>query len=146
MRIIWQTRWTNRTTEVRAAAQGADDELRRRGADERARYAVQLVIDELMSNSIKYAFEDGGEHHIELRLSLGPDAVRVTLEDGGAPFEPGGCPGGESPGCRPLPTVGGMGIAMVRQVCASLRYRREAGRNVVEADVPLAPPCPRTPS
>lgn len=135
MNTIWQSQWTNSTVNVRTAAKDADSALARHQVAERTRYTVQVVIEELMSNSIKYAFEDDGEHPIELTMALDSTAVRVTLVDGGRPFDPSCDP--ETGLCRPVPrpTEGGMGIIMVRRMARSITYHRDQGSNVVRVDI-----------
>lgn len=138
MDTIWKTRWSNSLANVRQAACEAESTLESRGVDERARYGVQLTIEELMSNSIKYAYDDEDEHFIELSMELGKEAVRVVLEDDGNPFDPScdlvtGI-------CRPVPkpSQGGLGIMMIRRICESITYQRENNRNILQVDIALA--------
>ncbi|MBU1248796.1 MAG: ATP-binding protein [Proteobacteria bacterium] len=139
METIWQTRWANHIREVRIAACDADHDLKARGVAERVRYAVQLVIEELMTNSIKYAFHDDEEHAIGLTMAVEDETVRITLTDDGDPFDPSCDP--QNGLCRPIPkpSQGGMGIMMVRTICDSITYQRENGRNVVQVDIAARP-------
>lgn len=138
MEEIWRSRWLNRTENVRTAARDADRDLSRRGMSERTRYGVQLAIEELLSNSIKYAFDDENDHHIELSMDMADDFVRLTLMDEGRPFDPSCNP--ETGICRPVPkpTQGGLGIMMVRRIAESVTYSRAAGKNIVRVDISTA--------
>lgn len=137
MQTIWRSRRMNSNEDVRRAANDAAADLDRRGVSERVRYAVQLVIEEMVTNSIKYAFDDELPHDIELTMALDAEAVRVTLVDEGRPFDPS-CDV-DTGVCRPVPhpAEGGLGIMMVRRICDSVQYRRENDRNVVQMDIVL---------
>ena len=90
---------------------------------------LQVVLDELASNVIKYAWSDGGVH--ELSVSFGISAGAITLEftDDGAAFNPLDAPPPPplQPGERPLP--GGVGLHMVRQLVDGMAYARIGATN-----------------
>ncbi len=45
-----------------------------------------LIVNELMTNSIKYAAEEGSEVHIELHMRKIEDEIQITLKDDGKGF------------------------------------------------------------
>ncbi len=135
MKTIMQAQWLNKNQDVRSAARDADRDLAKHNVADKARYAVQLVIEELMSNSIKYAFDDDQEHVLKLTLALGSEAVRITLVDHGRPFDPSCDP--KTGTCRPVPSPGpgGMGIMIIRHMASSFCYRRENEQNIIEVEI-----------
>ena len=121
----------NRTKEISRLSQfleqfGADHHL---STDEIL--DINLVLDEVVINVIKYAYEDDREHPIEVRLSRDGDLVTIQVEDGGRPFNPLDQP----PPNFDLPIeergVGGLGIHIVRSMTESIDYQRMGDRNVV---------------
>ncbi len=126
-----------------AALSGVAGEVRahlaRHGVEERLVHAVDLALEELVGNTIRYGYDDGTAHRIRVRVSVAAEIVQVTIEDDARPFDPTRQP-------EPLPArslqaapTGGRGIAMVRRLVADMRYRRADGRNALELNLPRAP-------
>jgi anti-sigma regulatory factor (Ser/Thr protein kinase) len=98
----------------------------------RAVFDLTLAVDEVLTNIIAYAFDDGGEHEIVVRVSMDDPARRVVtveVEDDGHPFDPLQVAPPQLD--RPLDerAIGGLGMHLVRKVTDSLAYRREQGKN-----------------
>lgn len=94
-------------------------------------FHVNLALDEIISNVIRYGWKDSGEHQFTLCLSLLNDEVTVEIEDDATPFNPLEVPVPDF--YQPLDErpVGGLGIHLVRQVMDGLEYRRLDGRNLL---------------
>ena len=93
---------------------------------------LNLVLDELITNSINYGLQGVAEPHLELRLSGvdGHDVLEAVLEDNGSAFDPFS----EAPvpdttlelDDRP---IGGLGVMFVKQFTDSAGYERIDGMN-----------------
>ena len=94
--------------------------------------AINLMLDELVSNVIKYGYDDALEHQIYVKVTCERDLVTVRVEDDGKPFNPLEAP---TPNHLDLPIeqrpIGGLGVHIVKTMADSLDYRRENGCNVV---------------
>lgn len=103
--------------------------------DDRARYAVDLALEELGSNALVHGYGERAPGEMTVEVDVEPSIVRVALSDDARPFDPTSHP--EPARARSLPEApaGGRGISMVRASAAAMRYRREANRNRVEVDV-----------
>lgn len=112
--------------------------LESEGLDERARYVVELVLDELGGNIVRYGYEPGDHGEIQIELCSGARAVLVTLIDDGRPFDPTAHPEPPTPTSIEDARIGGLGISMVRKMVAGMRYSRTGGRNRVEVEVARA--------
>jgi anti-sigma regulatory factor (Ser/Thr protein kinase) len=92
---------------------------------------LNLILDELVSNVIKYGYDDTLEHQIRVSVTFDSDLVTVRIEDDGKPFNPLEVP----PPKLDLPIeqrpIGGLGVHIVKTMADSLDYRRENGCNVV---------------
>ena len=95
-------------------------------------FSINLALDEVVTNVIRYAHDDDGRQHpIVVRLALEQDVLTAQVEDDGRAFNPLEVPApdiGASIDERP---IGGLGIHLVRSVMNSVEYRREDGRNVL---------------
>jgi sigma-B regulation protein RsbU (phosphoserine phosphatase) len=95
------------------------------------RRQINLVLDELLSNVLSYAFEDDEEREIDVRIELSSDRLAVTVADDGIPFNPfSGAPPDTSLSLEER-EVGGLGIHVVRKVMDEVSYNRRTDRNVV---------------
>jgi serine/threonine-protein kinase RsbW len=95
---------------------------------------MNLALDELVSNIIKYAYDDAEEHQILVTVAVGRDLLTISVEDDGKPFNPI-----DAPSPNPdLPLeewpIGGLGVHIVKSIADTLDYRRERGRNIVRLE------------
>jgi anti-sigma regulatory factor (Ser/Thr protein kinase) len=95
----------------------------------RTAYALDLVLEEILANVVRYAFPDGGDHEIGLEVRVDPGRVVVTIEDGGIPFDPTAHPEPAVPEGIDSLEVGGRGISLVRKAASAMTYERRDGRN-----------------
>lgn len=93
---------------------------------------LQVALDEIVSNVIKYAWPQGGRHELSVQMAARPDVVEVEIVDNGKAFDPlsAAPPEPPSPGSRPVP--GGVGIHMVRRLVDGMEYARIAGCNHIK--------------
>ena len=91
---------------------------------------LNLMLDELITNSITYGLPTVSEPELRLRLLVDEGAVVAQLEDNGIAFNPFE----EAP--EPDPTlgleerpIGGLGVFLVKQFADSTAYERVDGRN-----------------
>ena len=99
------------------------------GAD--AIFSVNLALDEVVTNVIRYAHDDGRPHPIVVRLALEQGVLTAQVEDDGRAFNPLDAPVPDiGAGIDDRP-IGGLGIHLVRSVMTSVEYRRQDGRNVL---------------
>jgi anti-sigma regulatory factor (Ser/Thr protein kinase) len=105
----------------------------------RARYWVEVVFEELVTNIVRHGYADERAHDIDVRLTCGPDAIVLALEDDGQPFDPLQRPEPDRPASIEEATLGGLGILLVRKAATGLRYERTAdGKNRLIVTLPAA--------
>ena len=95
-------------------------------------YAVNLAIDEILTNTISYGYEDDEPHRIEVIVRLEPESLVVVIVDDSLPFDLALAPERDIEGAslEDMP-LGGLGLFLVHQMMDSVDYRREEGCNVV---------------
>jgi anti-sigma regulatory factor (Ser/Thr protein kinase) len=87
---------------------------------------LQVALDEIASNVIKYSWPDGGNHELCVRITGQQDRIEVEIVDDGREFDPRQAPPSQPAGRR---RPGGLGIHMVKQLVDRLDYERVGGRN-----------------
>ena len=104
-------------------------------APHRAAYAVNLAVDELVVNVIRYAYVDDDAHVIDLDLAIQGDQIILRIVDDGRPFDPRTGPALDLNAEER--TAGGLGLLMVLDMVDVLKYQRLDERNHVEVRVRL---------
>ena len=99
-------------------------------------YAVRLAIDELLSNVIKYGYDNKDTHRIALTLETGVPFA-LTIDDDGKPFNPlEDAPPPVLDGPVEERPIGGLGLHILKQMGMKLDYRREASHNLLRVVFP----------
>ena len=100
----------------------------RLGVQEIAR--AELLVEELLTNVMKYGLQDRAEGIAELTLSLDDATLTIEFADNGAPFDPFASLLEDLDRSADRP-VGGLGLHILRGLSDQACYRRIGGRNVV---------------
>lgn len=95
-------------------------------------YAADLALEELVTNILKYGYDDGDEHLIHIRLAYDGAELCLCICDDGHPFDPTRTPEPDLTLPVEQRPIGGLGISLVRKNFDSFFYRRENGRNCTE--------------
>jgi serine/threonine-protein kinase RsbW len=101
----------------------------------RAAYAVNLAIDELVVNVMRYAYVDEDTHLIDIELAIEGDQLILQIVDDGRPFDPRSGPALDLH--AEDREAGGLGLILVLDMVDVLKYRRMDERNWVEVRVRL---------
>ena len=121
----------NDLREIAVAADRIDEFCSLNGIPPATAYAINLSVDELLTNTISYGYEDGGEHRIDLRIRLDGDVLAVEISDDGIEFAPDSADDPDTHASIEDRPIGGLGIFLTRQMMDSFEYRRDEGRNIV---------------
>ena len=121
----------NQRREIARLAELFDERAKAWGLSEDDTCNVQLMLDEFVSNVIKYGYADRREHQIDVDVALAGGLLTIRIEDDGKAFNPLDAP----PPKFDLPIeerpIGGLGVYIVKTLADSIDYRRDAGRNVL---------------
>ena len=94
-------------------------------------YAVNLSIDEILTNTISYGYADDEPHRIEIVLRLEADSLVVLIRDDSAPFDLSTTPEADIEASLDEREVGGLGLFLVHQMMDKVEYERDEGGNLV---------------
>ena len=119
----------NALPEVPRAAEQVARFCRERNIPEPVAHKFSLALDEALTNTISYAFVDGGRHRIEVRVVCRDGYLIAQLSDDGAPFDPLSQPAPDIHAPIEERKIGGLGIHLLRKLMDTAEYRRQDGRN-----------------
>lgn len=88
--------------------------------------AFGVSLDEAVSNIIHYAYPDGSDHSILVRLDYQPGSVAATVEDDGRPFDPTSVPALD---LSAIDRERGFGVHFIKNLMDDVRYVREGRIN-----------------
>jgi len=93
-------------------------------------YQIDLVLEELIVNTVNYGYDDDARHEIEVTLTSDEDVFTVEIIDDGHAFNPlSDAPEPDlDAGIEDRP-IGGLGIHLMRVMMDDVHYRREQNQN-----------------
>jgi serine/threonine-protein kinase RsbW len=121
----------NRLDEMSRLTSDVAAFLRSHGADPHTAYAVDLALEEMVSNVIRHGYRDDKSDGIVISVDLKSNSVLLTVEDRGRPFNPLEAPTPDLDLPVEQRRIGGLGIFLVRQTVDEMRYERVEDRNVL---------------
>ncbi len=135
----------NDTLELADLYAKVEDFLDAHAAPQRTRYIVNLALEELVVNVIRYAYADFDEHLIDIVLSIADQQCILVIADDGTPFNPVKA---LAPSLNPELEeegeegdqdlefqVGGLGLKLVIEMVDAMTYARVEEKNRVEVRV-----------
>ena len=94
-------------------------------------YAVNLSVDEILTNTISYGYDDEEPHKIEIVVSMEADTIVVVIVDDSTAFDLSQTPDADVESSVEERALGGLGLFLVHQMMDGVEYRRMGGCNVV---------------
>lgn len=121
----------NELDAIGALADRVDAFGRANGVPQAVLHDINVALDEIVSNVIRYGYADDAVHEIEVRLQADAGAFIAEVIDDGRPFDPtvpAGSVRRDGVATRP---VGGLGLHFVRALTDNLAYVRDGTFNRV---------------
>ncbi|MBW2392010.1 MAG: ATP-binding protein [Syntrophobacteria bacterium] len=95
-------------------------------------YAVNLILEEILMNIIKYGYDDGESHEIEVQIEVEQEEVAFTVIDDGREFNPLTIPPPDHSKSAMDRLEEGLGLQFVRHMRNAIEYRREEDKNILK--------------
>ncbi|MBZ0181408.1 MAG: ATP-binding protein [Melioribacteraceae bacterium] len=94
-------------------------------------FELNLILDELITNIISYAYEDDSDHAIELDINKEKDELKIQLIDDGKEFNPLEKEEVKLDQDLDERKIGGLGIHIVKEKTDEIKYKRESNKNIL---------------
>ena len=121
----------NDLRKIARVAARIDEFCSAQGVGPEIAFPVNLAVDELLTNTISYGYDDDERHRIEVVVRLEGDTLVVVIVDDSAPFDPTEVREPDLDAPIEEREVGGLGLLLVNRTMDSVEYRRRSGCNVV---------------
>jgi anti-sigma regulatory factor (Ser/Thr protein kinase) len=121
----------NDLTEIERLAKTVAEFGKRNNLSGEVMYDVRLALEEVVSNIIRYGFEDDYGHQISIQIHLQGEILTLQIKDDGKPFNPLEVKSTNLEKPFDEREEGGMGVYIVRRLMDELKYKRAEGNNVL---------------
>jgi anti-sigma regulatory factor (Ser/Thr protein kinase) len=121
----------NRRTEIERMHQLLEAFGAQHGVSDSVIFAVNLALDEIVTNIIVHGYADGGQHDIRVNIALDDEAIEATVQDDAPAFDPLRIPPVDLEAVADDRPIGGLGVHLVRSMMDRVDYRRDGLENVV---------------
>ena len=116
--------------ELRPVLLFVEEQLNKRGVSLNMQMRMAMVVEELFTNIIKYAYGKAGGK-ASIGLNVANDVVTIRVADSGKPFDPTKFVKEVSADKLTADDLKGLGIVMIKRTVDSLSYEYEHGQNIV---------------
>ncbi len=99
--------------------------------DEGASIKLILVVEEMFTNIVNYAYLDKNLHNIDVIIELENDLFSATLIDDGKEFNPLNHTVQDLNAPVEHRQIGGLGIHLMKNIMDEYFYKRENGKNIL---------------
>ena len=131
----------SRLSEIRRAAELVDAFKAHHGLADEDANAIHVLLDEVLSNSIRHGLGGAASHAIAVTLDLSAGEITIKVEDDGIPYDPTQAPAAALATSLEDSKEGGMGLTFMRSLTDGIEYRRIDGRNRLVLRRRIAPPA-----
>lgn len=108
-----------------------DEQLEAFGCPPRAQAQIDIAVDELFGNIVRYAYQPGvGPATVRVEVT-GEPAVILTFIDNGVPYDPLKKADPDTTLSAEERQVGGLGIFMVKKSMDEIAYEYQDGQNIL---------------
>jgi serine/threonine-protein kinase RsbW len=92
-------------------------------------FKLNIALEELLTNTISYGFDDARRHEIAIDIAVAGDAITAELSDDARPFDPLQAPPPDLGSPIEERRVGGLGVHLVKTLMDDVAYDYRDGRN-----------------
>ena len=121
----------NDLREIAAVAAQIDEFCAAYNLEPHVAYAVNLSVEEILTNTISYGYDDDEPHRIDIRVSMDGSLLAVEITDDSIAFDPSTVADPDIEAALEDRPLGGLGLFLANQMMDSVEFRRGDGCNIV---------------
>jgi len=101
------------------------------GLVKRKRFEINLILEEIFTNIISYAYEDKNDHPVLFIILCVENNVTIRIEDNGTPFNLLEAEPANLKADLENRSIGGLGIHLIRKFMDEIKYQRQENKNII---------------
>jgi serine/threonine-protein kinase RsbW len=121
----------NNLAEIESLTESIVSYCKENGIDEAACYEVRLALEEAISNTIKYGYDDQQPRTIYVRVEFENRELLLEIEDDANEFNPLEAPAPDLSLPVEQKPIGRLGIYLMRSIMDQVDYRRVGTKNML---------------
>jgi anti-sigma regulatory factor (Ser/Thr protein kinase) len=122
-------RIANDLAELSRVAEGVEEYCAALGLAPGCAFKLNVAIEELLTNTISYGYDDGGRHEIAIDITREGQTIVTELSDDARPFDPLNAPEPDLESAIEDRRIGGLGVHLVKTLMDAVAYAYRDGRN-----------------
>ena len=126
-----ELRIKNQVSELEKVAQFVEEIGEELGLNMELQMNLNLVMEEMVSNVIFYAYPEGEKGMVEITLGTKEGQIQTCISDTGTPFNPLQHPEAELSSSIEERPIGGLGIHLIKEIMDNVEYQYKDGRNML---------------
>jgi len=95
-------------------------------------FCLNVCLEEMLTNIVKYGYDDKGSHEIEVRLEIANEIITLTIIDDGHEFNPLTAEQPDVDTDIKHRQVGGIGIFLTCRMANKITYARKDDKNILK--------------
>lgn len=130
----------NKKEQINLAQEEITEFCAKQNLSNRIKHDLNLIIDELFSNTILYAYDDNRDHFIVIKLVRRSSSIKIIYTDDGVKFNPTKYsePSHLSKSLDEKP-IGGLGLHLINKFTDRMEYRRKGNKNIITLEKTITP-------
>jgi anti-sigma regulatory factor (Ser/Thr protein kinase) len=125
----------NKSSQVTHCRERVRQFLKESGSASRTVHTVEFVLEELLTNLIRYGYHDAFEHEITVCVFSSGENITIQVDDDAKPFDPRDSPSPHRPDSLQNAPNGGLGIKLVKGLVQDISYNCVEGKNRTEVRI-----------
>ena len=98
-------------------------------------YRVNLILEEIITNVIKYGYDDNHKHGIEVNINITAKHIRIRIIDDGREFNSLKLPEPDTDMSLTDMKIGGLGLILVKNISTNIKYKRHKKKNILRVKI-----------
>jgi anti-sigma regulatory factor (Ser/Thr protein kinase) len=121
----------NDLSEIETLSEAITKYCKDNGVTEDVCYDIRLALEEAISNTIKYGYDDQDSHNIYVRIGIANQELLIEIEDDARAFNPLEVPTPDLSLPVEKKPIGSLGIYLIRSVMDRVDYHRAGTNNIL---------------
>ena len=122
----------NDLSKIEPVSRVIADFVAQRQLSAKVAFDLNLALDELLTNSILYGYDEGQDgREIYIRITHVGDVIELEIEDDGRSYNPLETPEPNLQAELMDRPIGGLGLHLVRKLTDQVEYQRRDGKNIL---------------